>query len=75
MADNGTTADYEARYAERLRTESPYVQCVIRAFWHAMAELDIPPHMDGQCPDSACNCAEMSYSVNLRACELLGVSP
>jgi hypothetical protein len=75
MANDGTAADYEARYTERLSAESPHVQRVVRAFWQAMAELDIPPHIDGQCSDAACTCAEMSYSVNLRACELLGVSP
>ena len=65
----------ERLFAGRLARETPHVQRVIRAFWQAIEELDIPPHPDGQCPGADCCCEEMSYSVNLRACELLGVSP
>lgn len=65
-----------ATIAARLNTLPPHDQSVIRAFWQAMGELDIPLHPDGQCPDpSSCVCAEMSHSVYLRACELLEVSP
>ena len=61
--------------AARLNALPPHDQSVVRAFWQAMRELGIPLHPDGKCPGADCCCEEMSYSVNLRACELLGVSP
>jgi hypothetical protein len=58
MADCGWS---RRRRAERAVTE---------AFYQAMEEAGIKPHLGGECPAADCRCEELADSIEARATEL-----